>query len=189
MTRIPASALVLGLAGLLPFLWGAAGILAPGLTAWSLGFLPGRFHGPAVMQIYGLVILSFMAGVIWGFGHVRPGAGGALLRVVGRAADLGVFFATGATGNRRLLALLAGSSRFCRSTGRRHARGPRAAMVDAPAAPADHRRRRLPRRRNWGPRHERRQGNPRRLCRRIARYDGASPSEARAAALEGFSRV
>jgi hypothetical protein len=41
MTRIPASALVLGLAGLLPFLWGAAGSLAPGLTVWSLGFLPG----------------------------------------------------------------------------------------------------------------------------------------------------
>src|SRR6056297_543111 len=67
MTRIPVSALALGLAGLLPFLWGAAGILAPGLTAWALGYLPGRFHGAAVMQIYGLVILSCMPGAIWSF--------------------------------------------------------------------------------------------------------------------------
>jgi hypothetical protein len=108
MTRIPASALLLGLAGLLPFLWGAAGILAPGLTAWSLGVLPGRFHGPAVMQIYGIVILSFMAGVIWGFATRASGRQAGLFYMMSVLPPIwAFFFATGATGP-ALAALLAG---------------------------------------------------------------------------------
>lgn len=108
MTRIPASALALGLAGLIPFLWGATGILAPGLTAWSLGFLPGRFHGPAVMQIYGLVILSFMAGVIWGFATRASGRQAVLFYALSVLPPIWAFFtATGATGP-ALLALLVG---------------------------------------------------------------------------------
>lgn len=108
MTRIPASALTLGLAGLLPFLWGAAGGLAPGLTAWSLGFLPGRFHGPAVMQIYGLVILSFMAGVIWGFATRASGSQAGYFYALSVVPPLWAFFAaTGATGT-SLIALLIG---------------------------------------------------------------------------------
>jgi hypothetical protein len=108
MTRIPASALLLGLAGLLPFLWGAAGILAPGLTAWSLGFLPGRFHGPAVMQIYGIVILSFMAGVIWGFATRASGRQAGLFYALSVLPPIwAFFFATGPTGP-ALAALLAG---------------------------------------------------------------------------------
>lgn len=108
MTRIPASALALGLAGLLPFLWGAAGILAPGLTAWSLGFLPGRFHGAAVMQIYGLVILSFMAGVIWGYATRATGRLAAYFYALSVLPPIWAFFtATGATGP-ALMALLIG---------------------------------------------------------------------------------
>jgi hypothetical protein len=108
MTRIPTAALALGLAGLLPFLWGAAGVLAPGLTAWSLGFLPGRFHGPAVMQIYGLVILSFMAGVIWGFATRATGTQAGLFYALSVVPPIWAFFAaTGATGS-ALLALVLG---------------------------------------------------------------------------------
>ncbi|WP_342665323.1 DUF3429 domain-containing protein [Roseicyclus elongatus] len=29
--------------------------------------LPPRLNGPVLLQVYGLTILSFMAGVIWGF--------------------------------------------------------------------------------------------------------------------------
>ena len=66
MTRIPTSALILGLAGLIPFLYGALSVLVPGTA--GLGRLWSPNHtGTALLQIYGIVILSFMAGVIWGF--------------------------------------------------------------------------------------------------------------------------
>jgi len=108
MSRIPASALALGLAGLLPFLWGAAGILAPGLTDWASGFLPGRFQGAAVMQIYGLVILSFMAGVIWGFATRATGLVAGYFYALSVLPPIWAFFAaTGATGP-ALMALLVG---------------------------------------------------------------------------------
>jgi hypothetical protein len=108
MTRIPAPALALGLAGLIPFLWGAAGMLAPGLTSWSLGGLPGRFHGAAVMQIYGLVILSFMAGVIWGFATRASGPQAGYFYALSVLPPIWAFVtATGATGP-ALMALLIG---------------------------------------------------------------------------------
>ncbi len=108
MSRIPTSALLLGLAGLLPFLWGAAGIFAPGLTSWSLGILPGRFSGAAVMQIYGLVILSFMAGVIWGFATRAEGRQAMTYYVLSVVPPIWAFFAaTGAT-RAALVALVIG---------------------------------------------------------------------------------
>lgn len=66
MTRIPRPALILGLAGLLPFLYGALTVAVP--AAGSLGRLWGAtYAGVTLLQIYGIVILCFMAGVIWGF--------------------------------------------------------------------------------------------------------------------------
>jgi hypothetical protein len=56
MTRPPAPALWLTAAGALPFLIG---------TAMILGFWPGE--GRALVQAYGVVILCFMSGVLWGF--------------------------------------------------------------------------------------------------------------------------
>jgi len=67
MTRIPAPALLLGLAGLLPFLWGAATHALPALMQLSLSTLGPSFSGAPVLITYGTIILSFMAGVIWGF--------------------------------------------------------------------------------------------------------------------------
>jgi hypothetical protein len=66
MTRIPTSALLLGLAGLLPFLYGAVSVLVPGLAGLGRIWSPNH-TGAALLQIYGIVILCFMAGVIWGF--------------------------------------------------------------------------------------------------------------------------
>ena len=61
---IPAPALMLGLAGILPFAWGAATALSPALAA----ILPvPRLVGQAVLVGYGSVILCFMSGVLWGF--------------------------------------------------------------------------------------------------------------------------
>lgn len=73
--RIPPAALVLGLAGLIPFLWSAATHLSPLLAGWAGGFLPPIFIGVYVGLTYGTVILAFMSGALWGFtAHAEGGA-------------------------------------------------------------------------------------------------------------------
>ena len=67
MQDIPRTALILGLAGVIPFLWGAATILSPNLGQWGLMTLGGRFVGPYIGLQYGAIILAFMSGVLWGF--------------------------------------------------------------------------------------------------------------------------
>ena len=57
---IPFPALALGLAGLIPFVYAAAATLAPTL---EIGALPRG----SVFEVYGVVILAFMAGCLWGF--------------------------------------------------------------------------------------------------------------------------
>jgi hypothetical protein len=68
---IPQAALVLGVAGLVPFVAAAIQIA----TAWPLG---PRMTGPALFHLgaYGACILSFMGGVQWGLA-VAAGAEGA----------------------------------------------------------------------------------------------------------------
>ena len=73
MNAIPRSALILGLAGLLPFLWGALTVLNPTLQQWAIDNLGGRFVGPFVQLSYGMVILAFMSGVLWGFATKATG--------------------------------------------------------------------------------------------------------------------
>lgn len=67
MKPIPAIPFFLGLAGLLPFLWGALSMVLPSLGVWGAETLGPRFVGPYVQLSYGTVILSFMSGVLWGF--------------------------------------------------------------------------------------------------------------------------
>ena len=67
MTPIPRSALILGLAGILPFGWSIATQLSPGIADFALTVLGPRFVGPYVGLVYGTIILSFMSGVLWGF--------------------------------------------------------------------------------------------------------------------------
>lgn len=74
MTAIPRSALLLGLAGLIPFFWGAASQLIPVLGDWGMAVLGPRFVGPFVSLSYGTVILAFMSGVLWGFATRTTGA-------------------------------------------------------------------------------------------------------------------
>ena len=95
MNAIPRSALLLGLAGLLPFLWGAATIIWPSLGQWGQMTLGGRFVGPYVQLFYGAVILSFMSGVLWGFATKATGrvaTAGYALSVI---PALWAFFMTG----------------------------------------------------------------------------------------------
>lgn len=74
MTRIPAAPLALGLAGLLPFLWGVLTTWSPALAEWTAAAAGPRFVGPYLQLAYGTVILSFMSGVLWGFATKATGA-------------------------------------------------------------------------------------------------------------------
>ena len=74
MTAIPRSALILGLAGLIPFLWGAANVVFPPSGGWAGAWLAPMFRGTYVSLTYGVVILSFMSGVLWGFATRAKGA-------------------------------------------------------------------------------------------------------------------
>ena len=67
MSTIPRTPLLLGLAGLLPFLWGAVTVLAPNVGDPIALRIGPDFVGLPVLAGYGKVILAFMSGVIWGF--------------------------------------------------------------------------------------------------------------------------
>lgn len=64
---IPRAALVLGLAGLIPFAWGAASAANPTLAGISVTLFGPELWGVWMILDYGIVILSFMSGVLWGF--------------------------------------------------------------------------------------------------------------------------
>jgi hypothetical protein len=73
MTPIPRAPLYLGLAGLIPFLWGALTLVSDGVATFGLETFGPRFTGPFVLLSYGTVILAFMSGVLWGFATKADG--------------------------------------------------------------------------------------------------------------------
>jgi Protein of unknown function (DUF3429) len=81
-TRIPRPALLLGLAGLIPFLWSAATHLSPTLSSAAGQWLSPLFLGGYVGLTYGTVILSFMSGVLWGFATKADGREAAIAYVL-----------------------------------------------------------------------------------------------------------
>lgn len=95
MNTVPRSALILGLAGLLPFLWGAATVLRPELALWGQMNLGGRFIGPYVQLFYGAIILAFMSGVLWGFATKATGQMATASYVLSVIPALWAFFMTG----------------------------------------------------------------------------------------------
>ena len=95
MTRIPTAPLILGLAGLIPFLWGAATLLSEPLMAWGATQLGPRFVGPYVQLFYGQIILAFMSGVLWGFATKAEGAQAATGYALSVIPALWAFFMTG----------------------------------------------------------------------------------------------
>ena len=95
MNRIPTAPLLLGLAGLIPFVWGAATYLSDALQAWGAAQLGPRFVGPYVQLFYGSVILSFMSGVLWGFATRADGGRAATGYTLSVIPALWAFFMTG----------------------------------------------------------------------------------------------
>ena len=82
----------LGLAGLLPLIWGAITTLSPDLSLWGQETLGGRFVGPYIQLFYGAIILSFMSGVLWGFAARSNWTIGYVIAVI---PALWAFFMTG----------------------------------------------------------------------------------------------
>ena len=95
MTQIPRAPLLLGLAGLIPFVWGAGTVISDDLAALGLQFMGPRFIGPYVQLFYGSVILSFMSGVLWGFATKASGTQAATGYVLSVIPALWAFFMTG----------------------------------------------------------------------------------------------
>ena len=95
MSTIPRAPLFLGLAGLIPFVWGALTVLNDDLATWGLQNIGPRFIGPYVQLFYGSVILSFMSGVLWGFATKAAGAQAATGYVLSVIPALWAFFMTG----------------------------------------------------------------------------------------------
>lgn len=73
LTAIPRAALILGLAGLMPFVWAA--LLSLGLLSVTNWPLPPvlKGDGALIMIRYGGIILPFMSGVLWGFATKADG--------------------------------------------------------------------------------------------------------------------
>ena len=92
---IPIAPLVLGLAGLLPFLWGTLTILSAGFQDFAIGLLGPRFVGPYVQLQYGTIILSFMSGVLWGFATKSEGEEAAIGYGLSVIPALWAFFMVG----------------------------------------------------------------------------------------------
>lgn len=107
MTRIPTSALLLGLAGLIPFLWGAASS-ASLLLAYMPISLPPAFTSAAILTAYGTIILSFMAGVIWGFAAKGLGPWMPAGLAFSTVPAVWIFFFTGQPDSIQLIALILG---------------------------------------------------------------------------------
>lgn len=108
MTQIPRAPLLLGLAGLIPFLWGAATAVSPALASLGQQYMGPRFIGPYVQLFYGSVILSFMSGVLWGFATKATGAQAATGYALSVIPALWAFFMTGGGPTRAALNLIIG---------------------------------------------------------------------------------
>lgn len=95
MSHVPRSALWLGLAGVIPFFWGALTVMSPALSDLTMRWLGPRFIGPYVMLFYGTIILSFMSGVLWGFATKLDGTQAATGYALSVIPALWAFFTAG----------------------------------------------------------------------------------------------
>ncbi|MCK0169374.1 DUF3429 domain-containing protein [Jannaschia sp. S6380] len=106
--RIPTSALVLGLAGVIPFAWGLVTIWSEPAARMTVSLAGSRFTGPYVGLFYGAVILAFMSGVLWGFATRAEGRIAATGYALSVLPALWAFFMTGGGPEAAAISLMAG---------------------------------------------------------------------------------
>ena len=66
-SSIPKVALVLALFGAVPFAWGAITSISAEAFNFGMDIFGPRYVGPFIQLSYGIIILCFMSGVLWGF--------------------------------------------------------------------------------------------------------------------------
>ena len=64
---IPRAALILALLGVVPFAWGVITSVSEEAFNFGIDNFGTRFVGPLIQLSYGIIILCFMSGVLWGF--------------------------------------------------------------------------------------------------------------------------
>ncbi len=110
MRSIPQAPLLLGLAGLIPFVWGALTLLSEPLAIWGVTTLGSRFVGPFIQLFYGAIILSFMSGVLWGFATKAKGRLASVCYGLSILPALWAFFMTNYGPTTAMLNLISGFS-------------------------------------------------------------------------------
>ncbi|MBV0913277.1 DUF3429 domain-containing protein [Anianabacter salinae] len=105
---IPRGALILGLAGLLPFVWGALTLVSVEAAEFGMRMLGPRFIGPFVLLNYGTIILAFMSGVLWGFAARGQGATATAGYALSVVPALWAFFFVGGGAQSAAIILIAG---------------------------------------------------------------------------------
>ena len=93
--KIPTGALILGLSGVLPFAWGAVTLLSEEAFNFGIENFGARFVGPLIQLSYGVIILCFMSGVLWGFATKMDEKNGSLGYILSVLPVLWAFLAMG----------------------------------------------------------------------------------------------
>ncbi|MFK7938452.1 MAG: DUF3429 domain-containing protein [Roseovarius sp.] len=96
---IPRMALWLGLAGLLPMVWGVAETYIPAVKLILDGKTDGWYYAPYSTMRYAEIILCFMSGVLWGFAARAPAATAGMGYALSVLPALYVFFFVNGTIN------------------------------------------------------------------------------------------
>ena len=93
--KIPTGALILGLSGVLPFAWGAVTLLSEEAFNFGIANFGARFVGPLIQLSYGVIILCFMSGVLWGFATKMDEKNGSLGYILSVLPALWAFLSMG----------------------------------------------------------------------------------------------
>ncbi len=92
MSRVPVPAVILGIAGLVPFAWGVAMIFVEAGTMPTFGFFSSDASGGVlILESFGAVILGFMGGCLWGFASA-PGRRPSLMLLAASAVPAFIAF-------------------------------------------------------------------------------------------------
>ena len=93
--KIPTGALILGFSGVLPFAWGAVTLFSEEAFNFGIENFGARFVGPLIQLSYGVIILCFMSGVLWGFATKLDEKNGSLGYILSVLPALWAFLSMG----------------------------------------------------------------------------------------------
>lgn len=95
ISKIPTGALILGLSGVIPFAWGAVTLISEEAFNFGIENFGARFVGPLIQLSYGVIILCFMSGVLWGFATKMDEKNGSLGYILSIVPALWAFLSMG----------------------------------------------------------------------------------------------